>query len=114
MEATRTDDKRFGRPMHRDRPGHEGGGQLFVARRERDFTRGLLSEKGHGNDFLVFQPSVLFVRTLGDGVLRLNDASPTSAARRRITSCFLPATTCGRTTPNSTGASRRCATRCST
>jgi len=60
--------------MNRNRPGHEGGGQAFIARRERDFTRGLLSEKGHSNDYLVFRPSGLFARTVGDGVLRLNDA----------------------------------------
>jgi len=60
--------------MYRDRRGHEGGGQLYIARRERDFARGLLSEKGHGNDYLVFQPSGFFVRVLGEGVLRLNAA----------------------------------------
>ena len=74
MEAARSSSTRFGRPMHRERRGHEGGGQLFIARRERDFTRGLLSDMGHGNDYLVFQPSGFFVRVLGDGVLRLNEA----------------------------------------
>ena len=74
MEAARSSSTRFGRPMHRDRRGHEGGGQLFIARRERDFTRGLLSDMGHSNDYLVFQPSGFFVRVLGDGVLRLNEA----------------------------------------
>ncbi|MDE0205866.1 MAG: hypothetical protein OXP66_07555 [Candidatus Tectomicrobia bacterium] len=74
MESTRTDARRFGRPMHRDRRGHEGGGQLFIARRERDFMRGLLSDMGRGNDYLVFQPSTLFVKVLGNAVLRLNDA----------------------------------------
>ena len=74
MEATQPNAARFGRPMYRDRRGHEGGGQLYIARRERDFTRGLLSEMGHSNDYLVFQPSGLFVRVLGDGVLRLNAA----------------------------------------
>ena len=74
MEATQTNAARFGRPMYRDRRGHEGGGQLYIARRERDFTRGLLSEMGHSNDYLVFQPSGFFVRVLGDGVLRLNAA----------------------------------------
>ena len=74
LESTRTDARRFGRPMYRDRRGHEGGGQLFIARRERDFMRGLLSDKGRGNDYLVFQPSGLFARVLGDAVLRLNDA----------------------------------------
>ena len=74
MEATQTNAARFGRPMYRDRRGHEGGGQLYIARRERDFTRGLLSEMGHSNDYLVFQPSGFFLRVLGDGVLRLNEA----------------------------------------
>ena len=74
MEATQTNAARFGRPMYRDRRGHEGGGQLYIARRERDYTRGLLSEMGHSNDYLVFQPSGFFVRVLGDGVLRLNKA----------------------------------------
>ena len=74
MEATRLSATRFGRPMLRDRSGHEGGGQLLIARRERDFTRGLLSEMGHDNNYLVFQPSRMFMRVLGDGVLRLNDA----------------------------------------
>ena len=74
MEATRVNGTRFGRPMLRDRSGHEGGGQLFVARRERDFARGLLSEAGHSSNYLVFQPSRIFMRVLGDGVLRLNDA----------------------------------------
>ena len=74
METTQSNAARFGRPMYRDRRGHEGGGQLYIARRERDFTRGLLSEMGHSNDYLVFQPSGFFVRVLGDGVLRLNAA----------------------------------------
>ena len=74
MEATQSNAARFGRPMYRERRGHEGGGQLYIARRERDFTRGLLSEMGHSNDYLVFQPSGFFVRVLGDGVLRLNEA----------------------------------------
>ena len=74
MEATQSNAARFGRPMYRDRRGHEGGGQLYIARRERDLTRGLLSEMGHSNDYLVFQPSGFFVRVLGDGVLRLNEA----------------------------------------
>ena len=74
MEATQTNAARFGRPMYRDRRGHEGGGQLYIARRERDFARGLLSEMGHSNDYLVFQPSGFFVRVLGDGVLQLNEA----------------------------------------
>lgn len=74
MESIQTDARRFGRPMHRERPGHEGGGQVFVARRERDFLRGLLSDKGRGNDYLAFQPSGLFVRVLGDAVLQLNEA----------------------------------------
>lgn len=74
MEANQSNAARFGRPMYRERRGHEGGGQLYIARRERDFARGLLSEMGHSNDYLVFQPSGFFVRVLGDGVLRLNAA----------------------------------------
>ena len=74
MESTQTNATRFGRPMYRERRGHEGGGQLYVARRERDLARGVLSEMGHSNDYLVFQPSGFFVRVLGDGVLRLNEA----------------------------------------
>ena len=74
MEATRLNATRFGRPMLRDRGGHEGGGQLFAARRERYFAGGQLSEVGHDSNYLVFQPSKLFMRVLGDGVLRLNEA----------------------------------------
>ena len=74
METTRHSATRFGRPMLRERGGHEGGGQLFTVRRERYFARGLLSEAGHDSNYLVFQPSKLFVRVLGDGVLRLNEA----------------------------------------
>ena len=74
LATTETDVRRFGRRMYRERPGHEGGGQLFVARRERDFLHGLLSDKGRGNDYLAFQPSGFFVRVLGDAVLQLNDA----------------------------------------
>ena len=74
MEATQTNAARFGRPMYRERRGHEGGGQLYIARRERDLARGLLSDMGHGNDYLVFQPSGFFLRVLGDRVLRLNEA----------------------------------------
>ena len=81
MEATQSNAARFGRPMYRERRGHEGGGQLYIARRERDFTRGLLSEMGHSNDYLVFQPSGFFVRVLGDGVLRLNEALSDFRAR---------------------------------
>jgi len=33
-----------------------------------------LSARGHGNDYLVFQPSRYFVRILGDRLLRLNEA----------------------------------------
>ena len=74
MESTQINAARFGRPMYRDRRGHEGGGQLYVARRERDLARGVLSEMGHSNDYLVFQPSRFFARVLGDGVLQLNEA----------------------------------------
>ena len=71
MEAVRD---KFGRPMERERDGHTGGGQLFVGRRAVDFEAGLLSEKGHGSNFLAFRPSNLFMRVLGDDVLGLNDA----------------------------------------
>ena len=54
--------------MDRERDGHGGGGQLFVLRREGDFERGLLSEKGHNGNFLTFKPANLFMRVLGDDV----------------------------------------------
>ena len=72
METTRVNTS--GSPMHRDAPGRQGGGRLFYSRRERDLTRGLLSARGHGNDYLVFQPAKYFTRILGDRVLRLNEA----------------------------------------
>ena len=72
MEATRVNT--FGSPMYRDAPGRQGGGRLFYLRRERDLARGLLSARGHGNDYLVFQPAKYFTRMLGDRVLRLNEA----------------------------------------
>ena len=72
MEATRI--STFGSPMYRDAPGRQGGGRLFYLRRERDLARGLLSARGHGNDYLVFQPAKYFTRVLGDRVLRLNEA----------------------------------------
>ena len=74
METASENHSRFGRPMDRQREGHGGGGQLFVVRREGDFERGLLSEKGRDTNFLTFKPSNLFMRILGDDVLRLNDA----------------------------------------
>ena len=72
METTRVNTS--GSPMHRDAPGRQGGGRLFYLRRERDLGRGLLSARGHGNDYLVFQPAKYFTRILGDRVLRLNEA----------------------------------------
>ena len=72
METTRVNTA--GSPMHRDAPGRQGGGRLFYLRRERDLARGLLSARGHGNDYLVFQPAKYFTRMLGDRVLRLNEA----------------------------------------
>ena len=63
-----------GSAMQRDELACQGGGRLFHLRRERDLARGLLSARGHGNDYLVFQPSAYFSRVLGDRVLRLNDA----------------------------------------
>ena len=71
MEAVRD---KFGRPMERERDGHTGGGQLFVGRRAVDFEAGVLTEKGHGGNYLAFRPSNLFMRVLGDDVLGLNDA----------------------------------------
>ena len=72
METTRNNT--VGSAMHREAPGHQGGGRLFYLRRERDLARGLLSPKGRGNDYLVLQPSKYFVRLLGDRLLRLNEA----------------------------------------
>ena len=72
MEIVRTN--AFGRPMNREGLGREGGGRLFINRRQRDWTRGLLSNMGHHNDYLVFQPTKYFTRLVGDRVLRLNDA----------------------------------------
>ena len=74
MEAVSDTPARFGRPMERERDGHSGGGQLFLVRRETDFEWGLLSEKGHSNNYLTFKPAGLFMRLLGDDVLRLNEA----------------------------------------
>ena len=72
METTRVNAS--GSPLYRDAPGRQGGGRLFHLRRERDLARGLLSARGHGNDYLVFQPAKYFTRILGDRVLRLNEA----------------------------------------
>ena len=72
METTRINP--LGSTMRREAPGHRGGGRLFFLRRERDLARGLLSARGHGNDYLVFQPAKYFTRVLGDRVLRLNEA----------------------------------------
>ena len=72
MERTRINP--VSSPMHRDGLARQGGGRLFYLRREHDLARGLLSARGHGNDYLVFQPSRYFVRILGDRVLRLNEA----------------------------------------
>ena len=71
MEAGRD---KFGRPMERERDGHTGGGQLFMVRRETALQAGVLSEKGHGENYLAFKPSNFFMRILGDDVLRLNEA----------------------------------------
>lgn len=74
METTRDSRSRFGRPMDRERDGHEGGGQLYVFRRDGDLERGVLSEKGHDRNYLSFKPSSMFMRVLGDDVLGLNQA----------------------------------------
>ena len=36
--------------MNRDGLGREGGGRLFVNRRQRDWSRGLLSNRGQLNE----------------------------------------------------------------
>ena len=72
METTRFNP--LGGGIHRQAPGCQGGGRLFYLRRERDLARGLLTPKGRGNDYLVFQPSKYFARILGDRLLRLNEA----------------------------------------
>ena len=72
MERTRIN--AVGSTMQRDEQARQGGGRLFFLRRERDLACGLLSPRGHGNDYLVFQPSRYFVRILGDRLLRLNEA----------------------------------------
>ena len=71
MEAVRD---KFGKPMERERDGHTGGGQLFMVRRETNHQLGVLSAKGHSDNYLAFRPSNQFMRNLGDDVLRLNDA----------------------------------------
>ena len=65
---------KFGRPMERDRDGHTGGGQLFMVRRDYALQAGVLSTKGHSDNYLAFRPSNFFMRILGDDVLRLNAA----------------------------------------
>jgi len=74
METTRDDARRFGLPIFRDRSGHEGAGQLFTGRRERQVERGLLSETGYNANYVLFRPSRFFGRVLGDAALRLNEA----------------------------------------
>ena len=74
METTRDNHSPYGRPMDRGREGHGGGGQLFAVRREAHLERGLLCEKGHNENYLIFRPSDLFVEVLGDDVLRFNEA----------------------------------------
>ena len=71
MEAGRD---KFGKPMERERDGHTGGGQLFMVRRESALQAGVLSAKGHSDNYLAFRPSNFFMRVLGDDVLRLNEA----------------------------------------
>ena len=60
--------------MERQRDGHTGGGQLFFVRRESALQAGVLSTKGHSDNYLTFRPSNFFMRILGDDVLRLNEA----------------------------------------
>ena len=71
MEVVRD---KFGKPMERERDGHTGGGQLFMVRRESALQAGVLSRKGHSENYLAFRPSNFFMRMLGDDVLRLNEA----------------------------------------
>ena len=66
--------EKFGRPMERERDGHTGGGQLFMVRRESALQAGVLTARGHSDNYLTFKPSNFFMRMLGDDVLRLNDA----------------------------------------
>ena len=61
-------------PWRRERDGHTGGGQLFMVRRESALQAGVLSAKGHSDNYLAFRPSNFFMRMLGDDVLRLNEA----------------------------------------
>ena len=74
METTRDNHSPYGRPMDREGDGHVGGGQLFAVRREAHLARGLLSEKGHNDNYVIFRPSDMFISALGDDVLRFNDA----------------------------------------
>ena len=74
MEGTRDNHGPYGRPMERDRGGHGGGGDVFVIRREAHFGRGLLSERGYNDNYLLFRPSSLFKLDVGEGVLQLNEA----------------------------------------
>ena len=73
-ETTVDNARRYGMTMERERGGHEGGWGFLIPRRDRDFERGVLSEAGHGRGYFVFRPSNVFVRTLGDQALRLNEA----------------------------------------
>ena len=74
MEMVRDNPIRFGRRMEREGSGYVGGGELFIFRREGDFERGLLSEKGLNNNYLTFRPSYVFMLALGEDIFRLNDA----------------------------------------
>ena len=74
MEETRNNQGRFGMPVLRERSGHESAGELFFARRERQFLSGVLSEEGHNGHYVLFQPSKTFARFVGESVLNLNDA----------------------------------------
>ena len=74
METTADNSRRYGMTMERERGGHEGGWGFLIPRRDRDFERGILSEEGRARGYFVFRPSNVFVRTLGDQALRLNQA----------------------------------------
>ena len=73
MEATRDNVNRFNL-LFRERGAHEGAGGLFTARRQRQIMGGLLTEEGYQANYVLFRPSRVFARVLGDGVLRLNEA----------------------------------------
>ena len=73
MEAIRDNASRHGLVFW-DRRGHGGAANLFTSRRQRQYVGGLLTEEGYQANYVLFRPSRLFARIIGDGVLRLNQA----------------------------------------